>query len=105
MGNRFASCCDFLMRHTYIVSYDIADPKRLRCVADILEGTGGRAQKSVFECFLSGAELRQLQQWLRVEIDSGQDSVRYYPLCRWCLNRLEWQGKGVAPVRSEYYVV
>ena len=38
------------MRHTYIVSYDIADPKRLRKVFRVCQDYGNHLQYSVFEC-------------------------------------------------------
>ena len=40
-------------QRSFIVSYDIADPKRLRRVARLLEGYGYRLQESVFYCQLS----------------------------------------------------
>ena len=38
----------------WLIAYDIADPGRLRDVAQILEDHGRRLQQSVFLCNLSG---------------------------------------------------
>lgn len=38
------------MRNTYIVSYDIADPKRLRQVFKTRKAWGDHLKFSVFEC-------------------------------------------------------
>lgn len=53
------------MRIRFIVSYDIAHPKRLRQVAKVCQSFGSRIQYSVFECPLD--ELRY--QNLRAELD------------------------------------
>jgi len=44
------------MRHRYIVSYDIADKKRLRHVFKTMNGYGDAVQYSVFSCELSEQE-------------------------------------------------
>ena len=44
-------------RRRYLVSYDIANPKRLRRVAKLLESFGTRLQYSVFECPLDDMRL------------------------------------------------
>ena len=41
---------------SYIVSYDISDPKRLRKVATACEDFGVRKQLSVFLCRLSATD-------------------------------------------------
>ncbi len=38
------------MRQSYLVTYDIADEKRLRKVFKIMRGYGDHLQYSVFEC-------------------------------------------------------
>ncbi|MDA8976549.1 CRISPR-associated endonuclease Cas2, partial [bacterium] len=39
-----------MARTRYLVSYDIATPKRLRMVAKVCQSFGSRIQYSVFEC-------------------------------------------------------
>lgn len=47
-------------RALYIAAYDVRDPKRLRAALHVLKAYSTGGQKSVFECFLSGAERRRL---------------------------------------------
>ena len=49
------------MRNSYIVSYDISDPKRLRQVFQTMRGWGDHLQYSVFECDLDPRQARQLE--------------------------------------------
>jgi CRISPR-associated protein Cas2 len=66
---------------TYDVSTtDAAGERRLRRVAKICEGFGQRAQNSVFECTLDGAQLEKLVHRLEKAIDADQDSLRIYRL-------------------------
>jgi len=63
------------MRNTYIVSYDVSDPKRLRLVHKKLEGYGDWMQYSVFLCDLSPKELALLRESLRELIHHEEDQV------------------------------
>jgi len=47
-------------RAFYLLTYDIADPKRLVKIARIMEANGERVQDSVFEAYLSEEELVKL---------------------------------------------
>ena len=66
------------MRHTYLVSYDIADDKRLRKVFKTCRNYGNHLQYSVFECRLSGAGYEKLVGDLLAVIDPAQDSIHLY---------------------------
>ena len=68
------------MRHTYIVSYDIADPKRLRRVFRICQDYGNHLQFSVFECDLNGTERVQLETKLKEVIHHELDQVLFIAL-------------------------
>jgi CRISPR-associated endoribonuclease Cas2 len=48
-----------------IVVYDIPNDKRGTKLSKFLEGYGCRVQFSVFECFISLEEMRQLHQKLK----------------------------------------
>jgi CRISPR-associated protein Cas2 len=65
----------------HLVIYDIADPKRLRHVARLMEDFGVRLQESVFDCWLTPPQLARLQTKMLALIHVGEDSVRYIPLC------------------------
>lgn len=65
------------MRHTYIVTYDICDAKRLRKVYKAMLGWGEHLQLSVFQCELSERELIQLRAELEGLIHHGRDQVLF----------------------------
>lgn len=71
-----------------VVCYDIPDNRRRTRVGKVLEGFGTRVQKSVFECDLEQKHFERLKQKLG-KLLSGEDTVRYYHLCRECLHRVE----------------
>ncbi|MBT8225763.1 MAG: CRISPR-associated endonuclease Cas2 [Dactylosporangium sp.] len=64
-----------MARRRYLLAYDIRDERRLRAVANCVEGYGHRMQYSVFICDLSPAEL----VFLRTDIDQlichSEDSI------------------------------
>lgn len=68
------------MRSRYIVSYDIAHPKRLRRVAKICESYGSRIQYSVFECPLDDLRFQQLNAELHEVIHHEDDQILYISL-------------------------
>jgi CRISPR-associated protein Cas2 len=68
------------MRNTYIVCYDICDPKRLRDVFKTMRGWGNHLQLSVFECRLTRAELVTLKADLAEIINHAEDQVLFVDL-------------------------
>ncbi|MFQ3670473.1 MAG: CRISPR-associated endonuclease Cas2 [Verrucomicrobiia bacterium] len=68
------------MRTTYIVTYDIADAKRLRRVFKVCKNHGAHLQFSVFECDLNPAERTQLEAELGAEINHAEDQVLFIAL-------------------------
>jgi CRISPR-associated protein Cas2 len=65
------------MRHTYIVTYDISDPKRLRKVFKLMLGYGDHIQLSVFQCELNPRELVELRHSLGEIIHHTEDQVLF----------------------------
>jgi CRISPR-associated protein Cas2 len=78
---------------SYLVCYDIADPKRLRKVATICEDFGYRRQYSVFLCRLSATDLVRLRSRLYDIINLSEDQVLFIPLCGKCVNQIEALGR------------
>lgn len=68
------------MRHRWIVTYDVADARRLRRVYRTLLGYGDWLQLSVFRCDLSARERVRLQGLLEQEIRPQQDQVIFMDL-------------------------
>lgn len=67
-------------RLRYLVSYDIANAKRLRRVAKCLESYGTRLQYSVFECPLDDLRLAQAKAALAEIINNDHDQVLFVSL-------------------------
>lgn len=67
-------------RRRFLVSYDIANAKRLRRVAKTLESYGTRLQFSVFECPLDELRLAQAKADLAKIINSDHDQVLFVSL-------------------------
>ncbi len=67
-------------RVRYLVSYDIANAKRLRRVAKTLESYGTRLQYSVFECPLDDLRLAQARAALAEIINGDHDQVLFVSL-------------------------
>lgn len=65
------------MRHTYIVTYDICDPKRLRKVYQLMLGWGDHLQLSVFQCELNQRELVELRVELARVMRHTEDQVLF----------------------------
>jgi CRISPR-associated protein Cas2 len=68
------------MRQTFVVSYDISDPKRLRAIYSLMRGWGDHIQLSVFQCELNAAELVELRTKLALLIRQDEDQVLFIDL-------------------------
>src|SRR3989442_15946145 len=68
------------MRNTYIVCYDISDPKRLRDVFKTMRGWGDHLQLSVFECRLTRSDLVTLRAELSEIVHHDEDQVLFVDL-------------------------
>lgn len=69
---------------TYLICYDVADRRRLRRVAKLMEQHGLRVQRSVFVCRLSPSRRERLEARLRRIIHPERDAVSLYPVCARC---------------------
>ena len=88
----------------YVIAYDIPDDRRRTKVHQILLGFGKWTQYSLFECFLSKKELLLLQVKLAEHLVAKEDSVRFYPLCANCVEKVETIG-GPPPEETLVFVV
>ncbi len=68
------------MRHSYIVTYDICDDRRLRKVFQTMRNWGDHLQYSVFECQLTSSETIRLRDELRKIIHHKEDQVLFIDL-------------------------
>lgn len=64
----------------YLVSYDIADPKRLGRIHRVLKKQGLPVQYSVFMVTMTTPRLNKLLDTVKKLIDDGEDDFRCYAL-------------------------
>ncbi len=88
----------------YVIAYDIPDDKRRTKVHKTLLGFGKWTQFSLFECFLTRKQLVLLRSKLAEHLVEKQDSVRFYPLCANCVERVETVG-GPPPADKVLFIV
>ena len=82
------------MNRLWMLCYDIADDRNRGKIAEVLLGVGERVQESVYECFLSQHSLHVLFNTLQPLLDPASDSLRAYPMCAWCEERVSAVGLG-----------
>lgn len=63
--------------NTFIVTYDIADPKRLRQVFKTMKNWGNHIQFSVFECQLTKVDILECQSQLQDIINNAHDQILF----------------------------
>ncbi len=90
-------------RTLFIAAYDIRDNKRLRLALKRVRAYASGGQKSVFECFLTTAERRDLLADVREVIDENEDSFFLLKLDRRC--QVMTLGKAVPPQDGSFYYV
>jgi CRISPR-associated protein Cas2 len=88
----------------WVIAYDIADDQRRSRIAEVLETHGQRVQYSVFECHLSAWQRSRLQAELLAQLEPAEDSLRWYPQCRWCAGKRRVWGYGRL-TRDEGYTI
>ncbi len=77
---------------SWMVAYDISDPKRLRRVARACEDYGTRKQLSVFLVRVPAKEIEKLRGRLQGLIRHGEGQVLFVPLCAKCVVKMEAVG-------------
>lgn len=69
-----------MSRTLHLVAYDVCEPHRLQRVCRYLTGYKVGGQKSVFEVWVTPAELRQIRADLDQIMDSGADRLHILAL-------------------------
>ncbi len=88
-----------------LVVYDIPDDKRRTKLSNFLEGYGRRVQFSVFECFLSLDEMRQLFEKSKKFVKPSEDNVRFYWISEEAVSRVLTIGSEEPAAPPKYYVI
>jgi CRISPR-associated protein Cas2 len=68
------------MRRLYVIAYDVTDQRRLTHVREVLKAYSTGGQKSVYECWLSPAELVEVTETLQSLIEVREDRVHIVTL-------------------------
>jgi CRISPR-associated protein Cas2 len=89
----------------YLVAYDIANPKRLRHVAQTCEDFGIRVEYSVFECDLPPDRFNLFWDELNTLINEDEDSLLAYRICGECIKKALISGNIVRPVKTIVYIL
>jgi len=72
-----------------LVVYDISNDRRRTKLHNVLLNYGTPVQYSVFECLLDAEGLKRMKRATLKVIKPRVDRVRYYYLCRGCLEKTE----------------
>ena len=84
----------------YVISYDITSNRIRNKIASELQNYGKRVQYSVFECSLTEEKYQTLyKKLLGLCCGEETDSIRIYPLCENCTNKIVTIG--VLDVKTE----
>lgn len=73
----------------FVVTYDIANDKRRKKLSDLLETYGRRVNYSVFEIELNETKREKLLYEIELKklIDKKYDSLRFYHICKNCIEK------------------
>ena len=77
-----------------VVSYDVVDDRKRTKIAKAMKSYGERVQKSVFECRVDDQQFIRMKKAVESIMDMNEDSVRFYFLCKGCIERIEISGWG-----------
>lgn len=88
-----------------VLVYDVSDDKRRTRLPRTLLRFGTPVQYSVFECDLSPRQLARMEKAIRAVMKQHEDNVRYYQLCRSCVQSAEVFGGQPVTERKDVYVV
>ncbi len=92
-----------MKRRLYLAAYDISSASRLRAALYFLKGFASGRQKSVFECFLTMPERKELVTGISNIIEPDEDRFLLLPLAYGA--GIETLGRGVAPSDESYYYI
>jgi len=88
-----------------MISYDIVEDKKRLKLMKFLKDYGDRVQKSVFECNLSPETYDQVKSGVEKIINKRKDRVRYYRICKGCVDKVEISGWGEVTEEEDFLVI
>lgn len=90
-------------RPLYIIAYDISNDKRLNRVRNFLKGYSTGNQKSVYECFLTEGELKEIIEELNLLIDESCDRIHIFQFD--FRRKIQVLGIGLPPKDPSYFYI
>lgn len=90
-------------RQLYVAAYDISCNRRLRKALYVLRSYASGGQKSVFECFLTASEKRQLLEDIALVINPLEDRFILIRLAG--IKHIRTLGKAVLPQDGSFFYV
>ncbi|KYC43246.1 CRISPR-associated protein Cas2 [Scytonema hofmannii PCC 7110] len=88
-----------------LVLYDITNDKKCTKLFTFLEVYGRRVQLSMFKCFLSLEEMRQLYEKVKKLVKPVEDNVRFYWIPQEAVERVLTIGGESPQPPPKYYVI
>jgi len=89
----------------YTISYDIRDDRRRNKIHKLLKDFGNPVQFSVFEANLDADQFERLLDRVGKILDEEQDSLRVYPLCAGCREKIEIIGQGEVVQDPDFIII
>ena len=90
-----------MLRHLFLIGYDIASARRRRRALKIVKGHAIGGQKSMYECWLTSGEMQQAMAALRQIIDASCDRVIFVRLDPRAT--VHTRGIAVAPADADFF--
>ena len=88
-----------------LIAYDIADPRRLRRIAETCADYGVRVQKSLFECWLESTAFERLWADLQTHLDLDADCLVCYTLDKAATHRRRTAGRHMACTQPRHTLI
>jgi CRISPR-associated protein Cas2 len=82
------------MHRLWLISYDVACPRRRRQLDKTLLPLGERVLESLFECWLSADAAHRLHTQLQTLLNPEEDRLALLPVCADCQRRVLDLGAG-----------
>jgi CRISPR-associated protein Cas2 len=88
-----------------MISYDVVEDKKRLKLMKFLKDFGDRVQKSVFECNLSPKTYERVKSGVEEIINKRKDRVRYYRICKGCVDKVEISGWGEVTEEEDFILI
>jgi CRISPR-associated protein Cas2 len=88
-----------------VVAYDMPNTKRRTKLLKAMKGFGVHTQFSVFECELDRKEHDKMLRAIERIIETKEDKIKIYRLCRDCVRNIQVLGLGSVAVEEDVVII